>query len=388
MSSAFSAAGGKAERNFMKFICNRDTLNSAVVIVSRAVSQRSSIAALEGIYIKADESGKVTLRGNDLEIGIETAIDADVSSGGEVVLDAKLFVRIMAAASEPEISLETGDNLMTTIKSGHARIDIPGINAEEFPDLPGVEENYSVVLPAGVLKNMIEMTSFAAAKTDNDPTRMGSLLRIRPGKLSMTALDGYRIAQRNVKISGDFAEKDMIIPEKSLVELAKIIGESDDDVRIVAAASHALFSIGGYMLVTRLIDGSFTNFERIIPDSYELELNCAVRDIADSVRRASLIILNELVKGPIKLKITDANINVSCTTTAGSVDDNISIDTPPGADLTIGFYNRYLQDVFSVIKDDYIMMKFNKSVNPLVITPVEGDDYMYMILPIVLRNYS
>ena len=99
-----------------------------------------------------------------------------------------------------------------------------------------------------------------------------------------------------------------------------------------------------------------------------------------------MIILNDVVKGPIRFNITDGNINVSCTTSAGSVDDNLSVDTPPDVALEIGFYNRYLQDVFNVLRDDNIMMKFNKSINPLIITPVEGNDYMYMILPIRLRN--
>lgn len=178
----------------------------------------------------------------------------------------------------------------------------------------------------------------------------------------------------------------MIIPEKSLTELARIIGDSDEDIKIIAAPGHAIFLLETCKLVTRLIEGSYTNFERIIPTSFELELECPTHQIADSVKRASLIILNDVVKGPIRFNITDGNINVSCTTSAGSVDDNLSVDTPPDVALEIGFYNRYLQDVFNVLRDDNIMMKFNKSINPLIITPVEGNDYMYMILPIRLRN--
>ena len=207
-----------------------------------------------------------------------------------------------------------------------------------------------------------------------------------PDGLSMVALDGYRIAQRNVSLEGNFEPKEMIIPEKSLTELARIIGDSDEDIKIIAAPGHAIFLLETCKLVTRLIEGSYTNFERIIPTSFELELECPTHQIADSVKRASLIILNDVVKGPIRFNITDGNINVSCTTSAGSVDDNLSVDTPPDVALEIGFYNRYLQDVFNVLRDDNIMMKFNKSINPLIITPVEGNDYMYMILPIRLRN--
>ena len=370
----------------MKFVCDRDVLNSAVSTVSRAVSSRSSLVVLEGVYIRAEENGRVTIIGNDLEIGIESVIEADVKEGGEIVIDAKLFGKILASPNDSTISIETNEKYLTLIKSGKAKIEIPGIAPDEFPDLPQVSEDYSVTLPGGVLKNMIEMTSFAAAKTDNDPTRMGALLKIMPDGLSMVALDGYRIAQRNVSLEGNFEPKEMIIPEKSLTELARIIGDSDEDIKIIAAPGHAIFLLETCKLVTRLIEGSYTNFERIIPTSFELELECPTHQIADSVKRASLIILNDVVKGPIRFNITDGNINVSCTTSAGSVDDNLSVDTPPDVALEIGFYNRYLQDVFNVLRDDNIMMKFNKSINPLIITPVEGNDYMYMILPIRLRN--
>ncbi len=372
----------------MKFVCNRDALNSVVSDASRAVSGRSSLEVLEGIYIKAEENGRLTVIGNDLEIGIESVIEAEVKEPGEVVLNAKLFVKILASSNDPTISVETDSNYMTTIKCGKAKIEIPGISPVDFPDLPYVNEEYSVSLPGNVLKNMIEMTSFAAAKTDNDPTRMGALLKIMSDGLSMVALDGYRIAQRSVSLDGNFEPKEMIVPEKSLNELARIIGDTEDNIRIAAAPGHAIFYLEGCKLVTRLIEGSYMNFERIIPTSYELELECSTHQVADSVKRASLIIINDVIKGPIRFNITDGNINVSCKTSAGFVDDNIAADTPPDTSLEIGFYNRYLQDVFNVIPDDTVLMKFNKSINPLVITPVEGNDYMYMILPIRLRSVN
>lgn len=372
----------------MKIICERDVLSSAVATVSRAVSARSNLAVLEGIYIKAEESGKVTLIGNDLEIGIEAIIEADVKEPGEIVFKAKMFGSILASLNSPSVSIETDNNYVTLLKSGNAKFEIPGIAPDEFPDLPQVNEDYSVSLPGNILKEMIEKSIFATAKTDNDPTRMGALFKIGKTGLSMVALDGFRIALRRVDLPNDFDEKEMIIPEKSLSEIAKITGDSDADIKIIATPGHAIFLFDNCKLVTRLIEGSYTNFERIIPTSFDLEFTCSRHQIADSVKRASLIILNDVIKGPIRFKITDGNINVSCQTSAGSVDDNIMVDTPPDTSLEIGFYNRYLHDVFNVIGDDEIVMKFNKSINPLIITPVEGNDYMYMVLPIRLRSSS
>lgn len=370
----------------MKIICERDILSSAVATVSRAVSARSNLAVLEGVYIKAEKSGNVTIIGNDLEIGIEAVIQAEVIEPGEVVIKAKMFGGILASLGDSTVSIDTDDNNLTLVKSGKARFEIPGIAADEFPDLPHVDEDYSVSLPGNILREMIENTIFASAKSDNDPTRMGALFRIQKTGLTMVALDGFRIALRRAELPNDFEEREMIIPEKSLSEIAKIIGDSEEDIRIIATPGHAIFMFESCRLVTRLIEGSYTNYERILPISFDLEFVCSRHQLADSVKRASLIILNDVVKGPIKFHITDGNINVSCTTSAGSVDDNIAVDTPPDTSLEIGFFNKYLQDVFNVVRDDEILMKFNKSVNPLVITPVEGDEYMYMILPIRLRR--
>lgn len=372
----------------MKIICERDILSTAVLTVSRAVSARSNLAVLEGIYIKAENDGTVTLIGNDLEIGIESKIEAEVKEAGEVVIKAKMLSGILATLDENTVTIETDENNITLVKSGMAKFEIPGISAAEFPDLPRVDEDYSISLPGVVLKEMIEKTCFAAAKTDNDPTRMGALFKIQKTGLNMVALDGYRIAIRRAKLPNDFEEREMIIPEKSLSEIAKIIGDSEEDIRIIATPGHANFSFENCRLVTRLIEGSYTNYERILPTSFELELVCSRHRLMDSVKRASLIILNDVVKGPIRFNITDGNINVSCITAAGAVDDNISVTTPPDTSLEIGFFNKYLQDVLGAVRDDEIVMKFNKSINPLVITPVDGDEFEYIILPIKLSSRS
>ncbi len=374
----------------MKFTCKTEELNSAISSASRAVSTRSSMPVLEGLYIKADkDAGLLYVTGNDLEIAIEAYIPADITEGGGVVLNAKLLAKIGVTSGGEDVKVETNKENLTEIKAGRAKIEIMGIPEGEFPDLPGVDKDYYATLPAAVLKNMIETTAFSAAKSDSDPVRTGAQLKISEHDLSMVTLDGYRIAKRTVHLEGTYEPHEMIIPAESLVNLARIIGTSEEEgeVEITATNNHAIFKIGNCRMITRLIEGTYTNYERIIPSSYELELRCSKKDIAEAVRRASLIILNDLIKGPIRFRIGDGQINVSCSTTAGSVEEYVDVDTPVDADLEIGFYDRYLQEVFNVISEENIMMNFNKSVNPLVITPANGsDDFMYMILPIRLRT--
>ncbi|MBQ2613786.1 MAG: DNA polymerase III subunit beta [Clostridia bacterium] len=368
----------------MKILCDCDKLNEAVSVVSRAVSGRSSLSVLEGIHFRAEANGTVTLIGNDLEIGIEAKIEATVSEPGAVVLNAKMISGIVRALPEDRVSIEVNDKNLALIKSGSAKFEIAGISPEEFPELPAVDSEYSVAIPAAMLKDMISKTIFAVAVTDNNPILTGCLLEISKQGLTMVALDGYRMAIRRAAMENDFEEKKMIIPEKSLSELARILGDEEEDVRILATARHAIFLFRNYRMVTRLIEGNYFNYQAAIPKDYEMEIACSARQLTNSIQRASLIILNDLVKSPVKFRVEDGNINISCTTPAGSVDDNIPVDIKDKA-LEIGFYNRYLLEAFRVIDTEDVRLQFKAPTTPLVILPPEGDAYLYLILPLRLK---
>ncbi len=368
----------------MKILCECNKLTEAVSAVSRAVSGRSSLSVLEGIYISAEANGTVTLIGNDLEIGIEAKIEASVSEPGEVVLNAKILGSIVRSLPADQVLIEVGENNLALIKSGNARFEISGIPADDFPELPTVESDYSIGIPSNILRDMISKTIFAVAITDNNPILTGCLLEIEKTGLTMVALDGYRMAIRRAKMENDFEEKKMIIPEKSLSELSRILEDSDKEIKINATNRHAIFMFDNYRMVTRLIEGNYINYKSVIPNDYDIEIECSAAKMNQSIQRASLIIINDMVKSPVKFLIEDGNINISCTTTAGSVDDNIPVNIKDAA-LEIGFYNRYLLEAFRVIDTEDVKMRFKAAVSPLVIVPTEGDDYLYLILPLRLK---
>ncbi|MEG2583403.1 MAG: DNA polymerase III subunit beta [Oscillospiraceae bacterium] len=368
----------------MKITCTRDALNSAVSVVSRAVPSRSPNNILEGIYIKAEKGGKITLTGNDLQIGIEAIIEGDVLTPGDVVIDAKLLGNIIRTINSDRVSIEVNEHDMTLIKSGGAKFEIAGLPADGFPGLPVVDAEYSISLPANILRDMVDKTSFAVAQVDNNPILTGCLLEIKKEGLSMVALDGFRMAIRNVNMENDFEERKLIIPEKSLNELSKIIGDGEELVEINATQKHAIFMFDNYRMVTRLIEGEFINYHSVIPTSFSTEIECSTHQLTDSVQRASLIIISDVIKSPVKFNISEGNINISCATTAGTVDDNIPVEVGDTG-LEIGFYNKYLLDVCKVIDTDVVNLQFNKAVNPLVVTPTDGNGFLYLILPLRLK---
>lgn len=368
----------------MRFLCEQSLLAEAVSVVSRAVSSKSVLPVLEGICIRAEEDGKITLTGNDMEIAVEAVIEGEVLQPGEVVINAKMLGGIVRSIASGSVSIETNDKNLALIKSGGARFEIAGISTEEFPDLPVVDPEYSISIPANILKNMIAKTGFAVAVSDNNPILTGCLLKIEKSGLTMVALDGYRLAMCNMKLENDFEEKSIIIPEKSLNELGRILGDSDEEVRINATARNAIFMFDNCKLVTRLIEGNYINYQSVIPKDFEFDFSCETSRLFESIQRVSLIILNDVVKSPVRFNIGDGNMNISCTTSAGNVDDNIPVDVGDKF-LEIGFYNRYLLEALKSVDTETIRVKLNTDKSPMVITPEEGDDFLYLVLPLRLR---
>lgn len=368
----------------MRILCEQEILSEAVAIASRAVPARSSLSVLEGICIKATEDGKIKLTGNDMEIGIEAVAEAEVMQPGEIVINAKMLSGIIRSLAPGKVSLETNDKNQTLIKSGGAKFEIAGISADEFPDLPIVDAEYSISIPAKILRDMISKTGFAVATSDNNPILTGCLLEIEKSGLTMVALDGYRMAVCKTELENGFEEKSMIIPQKSLSELARIISDTDEEIRINATSRNAIFMFDNFKMVTRLIEGNYINYHSVIPKDYAIEVDCATDQLLESVQRVSLIILNDVVKSPVRFNIGDGNINISCSTSAGNVDDNIAVDVMDAA-LEIGFYNRYLLEAIRVIDAENVKLKFNTPTSPLVIEPIDGNDFLYLILPLRLH---
>ena len=228
----------------MKFICERQKLNEAVTNVQRAVSSKSTMPALEGILIKAEQD-HIDLCGYDLEIGITTSVNARVSEKGSIVINAKLFSDIIRKMPENEISIETNDKLMVYIVSGKVDYKIIGISADEYPELPSVTGSENIYIDGETLNSMIRQTKYAIADNDIKPAHKGSLFEIENGNIKVISVDGYRLAIRNEKINYD-GEKSFIVPGKSLSEVTKLISEETKDVTITIGGRHIVFHIDDY----------------------------------------------------------------------------------------------------------------------------------------------
>lgn len=367
----------------MNIVCDKALLSSAIDGVSKAVTLRSSIPALEGILLKA-EGFQLTLTGYDLEMGITTTIEANVRQAGEIVLSAKLLGDMVRRLPSGEVSIYTNESGNATIKGGVAEFDILAMSASDYPDLPTPGADHTLTIKAGMLRGMIEKTLYAVSQDDKKPAHTGELFAIEEDKLTVVALDGYRLAivERPVQ-----AEKHIriIIPAKTLTEVNKLLGDDEDDVRISANRRFVVFNSGNYTILSRLIEGEFLNYSNVIPNGCKTRVVLETRDFIDTIERASLII-TERLKNPLRI-LFDASgkVTVRCQTNLGKVVDEFSAQVE-GDPVEIGFNNRYLLDALRNARCDKVVLELSGPLSPVKILPEEGEDFIYLVLPVRFKN--
>ncbi len=366
----------------MKIICQKDLLVEAVSNVSRAVSSKSPVPALEGILIKAAD-GQITLVGYDLEIGIVTKIDADVKEAGDIVLTARLLLDIIRRIPSDTISISCDEKQLCVIKGGVSEFTILGIPASDYPELPAVDENSSLVLKQGVLKSMIDQTLFAIATTDSKPVHTGSLFDIKKENITLVSVDGYRLALRKEPFIAD-QETSFIVPGKTLAEVSKLLKEEENEVCMVVSHKHIIFRIDGYNVISRLLEGDFLDYNAAIPKTEKTTVEVSTRQLIEGIERTSLLISDRL-RSPLKLNMVDDKIKISCNTTMGKAYDEVDCKLS-GDGTNMGFNNKYLLDALKASDCDMVKLLINGPVSPMRVVPLEGESFLFLVLPVRVKN--
>ncbi|MEG0762650.1 MAG: DNA polymerase III subunit beta [Oscillospiraceae bacterium] len=365
----------------MKIVCNKALLTDALNGVSKAVTMRSSIPVLEGILLKA-EGFAITLTGYDLEMGITTTIEANVREPGEVVLSAKLFGDMIKRLASEEVEINCNETNATSIKGGITEFNIMGMNPGDYPSLPTPGADETLMMDADDLREIIDTTIFAVSQDNQKPAHTGELFVIEKDKLTVVALDGYRLAimEKNIEATKDI---NIIIPAKTLLELSKLLCETDQKVKISANRRFVVFTAGEYTIISRLIEGDFLDYKRVIPEGYKTKVTIDVRDFQNSIERASLII-TERLKNPLRI-LFDENVTVRCQTTLGKVIDELDAKIE-GESVEIGFNNRYLLDALRNSGCDKVVMEISGPLSPVKMMPADSNAFLFLVLPVRFKN--
>lgn len=367
----------------MKFSCEKALLQAAISTTSRAVSPKSSIPALEGILLEAGNDLRLT--GYNLETGIRTIVPADIREEGTLVLGARLFGEIVRKLPDDIVTFQS-ENYMVNIKCGMSEFNILGTDPEEFPELPTVEYQNSLILPQSRLKAMISQTLFAVSDNESRPIHTGSLFEVDSNGLTIVSVDGYRLALRHEAIDKkEGAETfSFVVPGAALSEVEKICSDVDEPASVTQGARHVMFKVGDTMLVSRRLEGEFLAYRQAIPRNNTIHVEGETRALLSSIDRVSLIISDKL-KSPLRCVFDSNLLKISTKTAIGDAYDECPL-SGDGGGLEIGFNNKYLMDALKAAPADKVRLELTTGVSPCVILPTVGEEnFLYMVLPVRLK---
>lgn len=369
----------------MKFYCDTEKLNSALNLVSRAVESSAVSPHLEGVLLEA-AGGSLTLKGNNMEIAIETAIPSNVADDGAIVVNCKMLLDIVKRLPKDVVEIYVNDKNNVSINCLNSDYMVVGLPAEEYPDIPSVEPECEIKIASPVLKDMINKTIFAVSTNPDEVRKVlkGSLFEVEGGELTVVSVDLVRLAMIKKPIENQVGETvKFIVPGKTLNDLKSMLKDDEENiVKISVAKNQALFDCGSFRLTTRLIDGEYFNYKQIIPRQFKVEFTVEGRSFIKTIERVEPII-DDISKNPIKLTFVDGRIKVKCETQLGRVNDMVECGYNE-EEMTIGFNYRYIHDAVVRCEDEQIEFKMNSPLNPIIIDCPEDDSYMFMVLPVRL----
>ncbi len=367
----------------MKIICDGADLSDAVLKVSKGTSNKTTNPILEGIKVVAEEDF-VTLSATDLELSIEKTIRGMVQIEGEMVVPGKFFCEYIKKLNNEQIELSVDEKNILSIKYTDSVGKIQCLNANEFPQIKQLEDSQYFEMTEKDLKALISKSIYAVATEDVRPILKGVKLEVVDDTITAVALDGYRLAVVKKKVTGASGNLTCIVPARSLNEISKLLGDEDKIIRVNVGSNFMMVDIDNTKMTTRLLAGDFINYKQIIPTDFSTHLVLNKDQLLDGLERASLLSRvdrNNLVK----FEIVDKVMKLSSKSEIGDIKENITISLR-GNDLNIAFNARYFTEALRAINDEFLKLEFTSAVSPCIIQPNEGDEFLYLILPVRIMN--
>lgn len=365
--------------NHLRLEVARDELVAKLGIVSRAVSSRGTVQVLSGILLATD-GGTITLAATDMELSLRTTLDARVAGEGAVVIPGKPFAELARLLPESDATLEYKPEEGTIqIVSGSYSSRLHVFNAEDFPRLPAIDAQLHTIDREALLET-VDRVARSASRDESRPVLTGILVRFEAGKLIMVATDSYRLSVKETALTDAAPELEAIIPARALTELSRLGGTDGDTIDLGVHENHVVFGTGEAWLTTRRIDGQFPNYRQLLPETFEVELTLPKTELADVVRRASVLALRN---SPLQLRLAAGELTVSAQTQdVGETHESMPA-AYSGEELLIGFNAEFLRDGIESISGDDVKLKLINPLRPAILEDA-GGDFTYLIMPIRL----
>ena len=373
----------------MKFTVNRNLFLDNLNNVMHAISSRATIPILSGIKLNLTET-ELLLTGSDTDISIEIKIpvseDLTVESTGSIVLPARFFSEIIRRLPGKEFSLEVKESFQTQIISENSEFTINGLDANNYPRLPEIPDESSFVISGKTFREIINETQFAVATQESRLVLTGVHFTFSPDKIHAVATDSHRLSSRALTLeNGPQAKTDLIIPGKSLLELARIIGETDPEIKVCPGENQVLFEIGNILFYSRLLEGSYPDTERLIPTDSTTTVEFDLMELSSALDRASLLThagRNNVVDLTLDTEKQSAKLSGE-SAEIGNVEEDVSFKKLEGNNLKISFNPDYLRDALKASVTDSVIMDFTQPLRPFTVNPDKTDiNFVQLITPV------
>ena len=367
----------------MKVVCDGLDLSIATAQVIKAISSKTTNPVLEGIKLTA-ENDTLKLSATDLELAIEKTIRADVKQEGETVIPGKFFSEFIKKLTDEKIELELNDKSKLKINYTDSESFIQCYNALEFPNLNTVDDGEYFTIKQKDFKTLINKSIFSTALDDTRPVLKGCCFEIEENNINSIGLDGYRLAFVKKPLVKTTIKTTIIVPAKSLTEICKFLEDNDEEINVYIQKNFLMVEFDNTKIITRLIDGDFINYKQIIPKDFTTSITLSKTVFEEAIERTSVLSRvdrNNLVKFEIKEKL----LTLTSNSDIGNIKENIGVSLK-GNDLTIAFNSRYFSECLRTISDEAIKINFNMPSSPCIVTPSDGDEYLYLILPVRIIN--
>lgn len=363
----------------MKFTCKRSDLAHGVQTVLNAVSSRNTLPILSNILVETDKN-VIRLTTTDLEVSIKCQIPAEVSSSGSITIPAKRLSEIVRELPDSEISLSVSDNAVVTLVCEKTRFKINGLPKDDYPVLPKVKSDKGFNLAKKTLQGMIKKTIFAVSTDETRYVLNGVFFIVEGQTMRLVATDGHRLAMIEHTLEKNPNQKfNYIVPAKALQELSKILGE-EGEVNIQINDNQIIFENPEVVLMSRLIDGQFPNYDQVIPKQSDKHISCNKDFLLSATRRVSLMASDK--SSSIKYTISANQLMITANTPeVGEAQEEMEINYT-GETITIAFNAKYVIDVLKNITSETCLMELSTNLNPGVFKPETKDEvYVCIVMP-------
>ena len=371
----------------LKVTCDRDQLVAKLATVSRVVSSRGSVQVLSGVLLHPAGDG-LELAATDMELSLRTTLSAQVEGDSSVVVPGKLLVDLARLLPSPEVTIEyRPEDGVAHISSGSYSSKLNVFSAEDFPRLPSVEPAPHTIATASLLET-VDRVARSASKDESRPVLTGIQVRFEGTRLFMAATDSYRLSFKETELEQSGPDLEAIIPARALTELARIAGGTET-VTLGVNENTVVFGVqdtesgADTWLTTRRIDGQFPDVGRLLPESFEVEVDLPRAELRDVVRRAGVMALRN---APLRLRFAEGALTIS----AQSQDVGETVESLPAAytgdPLEIGFNAEFLADGVDSVRSDTVRLKLINPLRPGLITSTDDDSFWYLIMPIRLAG--